>query len=404
MDNLAHTLTGALLSEAGLKRITALATPTLLIGANLPDVDAVALLAGEDAALAFRRGWTHGLLGCALLPPVLAAAMLGWDRWVRRRRDPGAAPARAGALLGLAYLAVLTHPLLDWLNVYGVRLLMPFDDRWYYGDALFIVDPWLWLLCAAPVVLARSGTRIGAAGWIALGTATSAMVLGYAELSWPAKAVWIGGVGAVIALRLRGRLASKTRGLALACLVAAGVYVAGMIASSAHIAGAAKEELTAGAGESDEPDEDAREADAAREGSEHGRSERARTATARPSAVGSEPVVMSRPAPGDPFSRSGVIAYEGEYRFFQASGFLSPEIVEARPPVRVPEPDPAVEAALKAPEARGFAGWVRFPDWEVRERGEGYRVILRDLRYAEPEADSGFGVTAVDLDADLRPR
>ncbi len=30
---------------------------------------------------------------------------------------------------------------MDWLNSYGVRLLMPFSNRWFYGDALYIVDP-----------------------------------------------------------------------------------------------------------------------------------------------------------------------------------------------------------------------------------------------------------------------
>jgi inner membrane protein len=30
------------------------------------------------------------------------------------------------------------------MNTYGLRWLMPFADRWFYGDALFIVDPWLW--------------------------------------------------------------------------------------------------------------------------------------------------------------------------------------------------------------------------------------------------------------------
>ena len=40
---------------------------------------------------------------------------------------------------------MLTHPVLDWLNNYGIRLLMPFSPRWFYGDAVFIIDPWLWL-------------------------------------------------------------------------------------------------------------------------------------------------------------------------------------------------------------------------------------------------------------------
>lgn len=152
MDPVAHTLTGAALARAGLDRRTPLALPTLLIGANLPDVDVVAYAWGETFALAFRRGWTHGVLAWVLLPLLLTAAMLGWDRWVRRRRDPAAAPA---ALLLLSLIGVWSHPLLDLLNVYGIRLLMPFSERWFYGDVLFIVDPWVWLVLAAGVFLAR---------------------------------------------------------------------------------------------------------------------------------------------------------------------------------------------------------------------------------------------------------
>ena len=35
---------------------------------------------------------------------------------------------------------------MDLLNSYGVRLLMPFSDRWFYGDALYIVDPFLYVV------------------------------------------------------------------------------------------------------------------------------------------------------------------------------------------------------------------------------------------------------------------
>jgi len=31
---------------------------------------------------------------------------------------------------------------------------MPFSDRWFYGDALFIADPWLWLGLGAGVLVA----------------------------------------------------------------------------------------------------------------------------------------------------------------------------------------------------------------------------------------------------------
>lgn len=146
MDNLTHTLLGAALAEAGLRRTSPLATATLLIGANLPDVDGILYwVAQPDSAYGFRRGWTHGVLAVAVWPFVLTAAMLAWDRWGRRRRAPDAPPALGGTLLWLALLAVATHPLLDFLNTYGVRWLMPFSGRWSYGDALFIVDPWVWL-------------------------------------------------------------------------------------------------------------------------------------------------------------------------------------------------------------------------------------------------------------------
>jgi inner membrane protein len=146
VDNLCHTLVGAALGEAGLKRTTPLAMATLLVGANLPDIDAVTyVFADAPTSFAFRRGWTHGALAMAVLPLALAGAMTAWDRCVRRRRRPGKSPARFSALLLLAFVSVLSHPVLDFLNTYGVRFLYPFSRRWFYGDALFIIDPWVWI-------------------------------------------------------------------------------------------------------------------------------------------------------------------------------------------------------------------------------------------------------------------
>jgi inner membrane protein len=151
MDNLCHTLVGAALAEAGLRRRTPLAVPTLLIGANLPDLDALAYFRDPLFALTFRRGWTHGMLAVAVLPLLLTGTMLAWDRFVRRRRRDR---ADARALLLLSAIAVGSHPLLDLLNTYGVRLLMPFSGRWFYADTLFIIDPWLWLLLAGGAAMA----------------------------------------------------------------------------------------------------------------------------------------------------------------------------------------------------------------------------------------------------------
>jgi inner membrane protein len=59
MDNLCHSLVGAALAECGLRRRTRYATFALVIGANLPDIDVLALFG--DNGLGFRRGITHGI-------------------------------------------------------------------------------------------------------------------------------------------------------------------------------------------------------------------------------------------------------------------------------------------------------------------------------------------------------
>ena len=149
MDNLTHSLVGALIGQAGLKRKTGLAMPALVIGANLPDIDAACFfwLDGVEH-LAFRRGITHGPPAWVLLPAVLAALLWGWDKWQAQRgkRPEGRLPVRFGWLYVLAFIACLTHPALDWMNSYGIRLLEPFSSRWFYGDILFIIDIWLWAL------------------------------------------------------------------------------------------------------------------------------------------------------------------------------------------------------------------------------------------------------------------
>ncbi|HET9423993.1 MAG TPA: metal-dependent hydrolase [Gemmatimonadaceae bacterium] len=155
MDNVCHTLIGGALARAGLDRRTPLATATMMIGANFPDVDVVAVLSGND--LAVRRGITHGVPAHFILPFVLTAIMLAWDRWVRRRRDPSLPAAVPREILALSAISNATHPFFDWLNSYGMRWLMPMRDEWFYGDSLFIADPWLWIVLGAGYVM--SGRR-----------------------------------------------------------------------------------------------------------------------------------------------------------------------------------------------------------------------------------------------------
>lgn len=160
MDNVCHTLVGAALAETGLKRRTRLGTATLMIGANFPDIDVVTVPFGR--AIEMRRGWTHGVLALVVLPVVLTALMLAWDRWQGREGDESPHVHPREVLL-LSALSIVTHPTLDWMNSYGMRWLMPFSGRWFYGDALFIIDPWLLLVLGAGVWASRRRQRTGGA-------------------------------------------------------------------------------------------------------------------------------------------------------------------------------------------------------------------------------------------------
>lgn len=153
MDNLTHTLVGAALAESGLKRRTALAGATLMIGANFPDIDVIAVPLGYG--IEWRRGATHGFLALAILPFVLAGIMFAWDKLVRRRRDRAAAPADYRQLAILSALSILTHPTLDFMNSYGMRWLMPFVNKWFYSDGLFIIDPWVLIALVLGVFWSR---------------------------------------------------------------------------------------------------------------------------------------------------------------------------------------------------------------------------------------------------------
>ena len=144
------------LSRAGLNRRTALATSTLVIANNLPDID-VGVFATNTLAMSFRRGWTHGPLADAVLPIALTGAMLIYDRY-RKKKSPEDI-VRPAQILLLSYIGVLLHVFMDFTNSYGVRLLMPFSERWFYGDALYIVDPWLYLALGIGWFLAKSNPR-----------------------------------------------------------------------------------------------------------------------------------------------------------------------------------------------------------------------------------------------------
>ncbi len=186
MDNLTHSLVGALIGQMGLKRRTGLAMPTLIIAANIPDIDAVATLLGGQQHLAIRRGLTHGPIAMLVLPLMLWGIMLWFDRWQERRgkRPETRLAVHKGWLLALAYVGCLSHPLFDWFNSYGIRLLEPFSSQWFYGDTLFIIDIWVLAFLATAVWISLRLEKIESARWSYPAWFGFGSVFAYISINW----------------------------------------------------------------------------------------------------------------------------------------------------------------------------------------------------------------------------
>jgi inner membrane protein len=151
VDNITHTLAGALIGEMGLKRRSRFAFAACLLGANAPDIDVFVPLAFPVDGIEFHRGPLHGVFAWPFLAAGIVAILWLFDRLFPSRE--GAIPFRAGALFVVAFLAVLTHPFLDWLTTYAIAIFAPLSWRWYSANAIFIVDWVYWLLMIAGISL-----------------------------------------------------------------------------------------------------------------------------------------------------------------------------------------------------------------------------------------------------------
>src|SRR5690349_581004 len=88
MDNLTHTLFGVAMSKAGLDKVSPRATVTLMLGANLPDVDLVTLWNGSVSYLKYHRGISHSFLGIVLEAAVLAGIIFLGERSLPTKSPP----------------------------------------------------------------------------------------------------------------------------------------------------------------------------------------------------------------------------------------------------------------------------------------------------------------------------
>jgi inner membrane protein len=380
VDNLTHSLVGLAAAKAGLGRVSPYATFICVAAANLPDIDIVALARGPAFYLQHHRGITHSIVGTLALAVALPLLFCAAERvWARARG--GEPRARLKWLLICSLLLSASHPLLDWTNSYGVRPLLPWDGRWIYGDLLFVIDPWLWLvLLGACFLLAKSRWR--AAGWGLLALVITLLFFRVVSQSnaglsnglgvpFGAFLLWCVGLVVFFLLRWMGagvRFGGRVAAVALAFVV----FYCGALA---FVQARAR-----------------READTMARGLAHPTGERVLR-------------VAATPVLADPFTwRCLAEAERSTFRFDMRLGTNFVE--DVRNVVHFDKPSSAdaeiVSRASEDAAARVLLDFARFPVARVQRSGEaGWVVQFADLRFTEPGARARVGGFALDVPVEM---
>ncbi|MDQ2855227.1 MAG: metal-dependent hydrolase [Acidobacteriota bacterium] len=365
MDNLAHSLVGLAAAKAGLEKLSPGATAVCIIAANAPDLDFLSAISGDRwMVLHYHRGISHSVLGTLLLGvaiPTLFCVIERVASWSRRRPPH----FRFAGLLLASLIACATHPLLDWTNNYGVRPFLPWSDRWFYGDLVFVVDPVLWLVFGAAAFLLTSKSRRQVSLWGLL-AATLTILFAYVAivgrgLDHPVVALsaWIVALLAIFycfRIDLGKRFGSKIAITAFLTLLA---YWGGLgLLHSKALTAAADQAQTLVAGKN-------------------------------------ETIVKlaAMPTPTNPAHwRCVVETDKAAYRF---EVYLRHPKVDAKDVLRYAKPDGAeadiVALAAKDRRAQAFFEFARFPVEKVIGAGCGAQTLVQfaDLRYTEPGKSRG---------------
>lgn len=346
MENITHTFVAAALGRSGLSRRAPLAAPALVVAANAADIDVFGWLIGQNY-LDFHRGITHALAGAAVLATAVAS-VFHVVNLVRSRH----APARPSFLRMwvVCLIGGMTHPGIDFLNDYGIRPWMPFDNTWRYGDLLSIADPWIWIILGSALCI-MSASRFGKLAWGAFGCLLFAVVCLARNILFGG--IWLAALGAALGLMymVRRRGMSPVR-VSLAALL---LYMAGLLAARESIAQAAR---------------------AAGPGLIQDRIERIH-------------ILPGRPTASNPWT----VVIEAPQRFYIADVGL--QDWTRNPPAFASFErnldNRCFRESLSQEQMAVMSRFARFPSVSVETDGNVCTVWLRDLRYARKNAE-GWGV------------
>jgi inner membrane protein len=171
MDSLSQFALGAAIGVAVMHRRSKPWKAALIGGivATLPDLDAFYDHGDPISNVTLHRANSHAIFWLTLASPVVAlvAAVAA------RERDQFARWWLA------VWLALVTHPILDWFTVYGTQILRPFTDFPYAVGSMFIIDPLYTLPLLIGVVAALMLRNERGWRWNVAGLAISTLYLGW---------------------------------------------------------------------------------------------------------------------------------------------------------------------------------------------------------------------------------
>jgi inner membrane protein len=172
MDSVSQIALGAAVAVATMGRRTAVWKAALwgAVAGTLPDLDVLIDHGNPVHNMVLHRAESHALFWLTLLSLPMAVA-------VTRLHGEGALWRRWWAAI---WLALVTHPLLDAMTVYGTQLALPFSNHPFGVGSVFIIDPLytLPLLAGTGWALARRGSARGLAANVV------GLVLSTAYLGW----------------------------------------------------------------------------------------------------------------------------------------------------------------------------------------------------------------------------
>ena len=372
MDNLTHSLVGLTAAKAGLEKLSPGATALCLLAANAPDADIIVLAFGDRwDFLQHHRGITHAIVGVITLALLLPLIFYFVDRlWSRFRNRPPT--VKLQGLLLASFIVSATHPLLDWTNNYGIRFLLPWSQKWSYGDLVFIVDPYLWLILGGAAFLLTTRTRFSKFTWAAIAAVLTFLIVASPRSSmlphqWLIALLWIVVLATLIVLFLKNAHARWGSRIAFAAFALVLCYWT--VLAFAH-------------------------AQALQRGSEEAR----RIASANGEIVGRR---AAMPRLANPFRWDFVFETDRATYRFDVGVMDSTNVSDA---VRYARPTGELKAVLDSiaeqKPVRVFLGFARFPVLQLADPDCVTRTLVQiaDLRYTEPGRSRGSFSLEVPID------